>query len=291
MVRSRRGHARPVLGLCRRRAAPSSVRGTRCTPDGGHTGPKIRLDRIRRLRAPPAGRRAARRPGCRGPEPCDIGAACTRLQPSSGESMSARWAIVIAVRLRWLKHGAFRPPGGSAGVEQPRQRRRVGAGRPHWRSGQSPRVTFCPQGFHWVVAVQLGGDRRGSEDQRDTRVREDLHHLAGMQFVVDRNCHGLRRPNRKQQFNDLRTVLTGDRDPRTRRTVLPERARQAQPAVAQLPPGATAPIALIHRAAIGEALRGLIQQRKQVHRAIHSDVSANSDRYLVELHPPSTTMV
>ena len=34
------------------------------------------------------------------PEPCDIGAPCTRLQFSSGASKSARCDTVIAIRLR-----------------------------------------------------------------------------------------------------------------------------------------------------------------------------------------------
>jgi hypothetical protein len=42
---------------------------------------------------------------------------------------------------------------------------------------------------------------------------------------------------------------------------------------------------------IRKTLRSLVQQRERVHRAVHSDVNANFDRYFVELHPPSTTMV
>ena len=47
----------------------------------------------------------------------------------------------------------------------------------------------------------------------------------------------------------------------------------------------------IHRAAVTEAGGGLVEQREQVQRATHSDVSAKSDRYFVELQPPSTTIV
>src|SRR3984957_15790169 len=62
-------------------------------------------------------------------------------------------------------------------------------------------------------------------------------------------------------------------------------------AVPQLLPSTAASLAVIHRPTIRKALRGLRQQREQVHRAVHSDVSANFDRYFVDLHPPSTTMV
>ena len=109
---------------------------------------------------------------------------------------------------------------------------------------------------------------------RDARIVEDVHHLAGMQLVVDRNRHALRGPNPEQQFNDLRTVLAGDRDPCAGRVVLPDRARQAQRTGPQLAPGAAAAPAVIHRAAIGKALRGLVQQREQVHRGVHSEVNA-----------------
>src|ERR1700722_16020910 len=44
------------------------------------------------------------------PEPCDIGAPCTRLQFSSGESMSTRWATVIAIRLRGESIAPFDRP-------------------------------------------------------------------------------------------------------------------------------------------------------------------------------------
>ena len=73
--------------------------------------------------------------------------------------------------------------------------------------------------------------------------------------------------------------------------LLPDRRGQTQCPVAQLKPGPQRRSSVIHRAAIGKAAYGLIQHRKQIHRAIHSDVSANSDRYFVELHPPSTTIV
>src|SRR5579875_942013 len=55
--------------------------------------------------------------------------------------------------------------------------------------------------------------------------------------------------------------------------------------------GAEAAVTVIYRPVIREARRRLVQQREQVHRAVHCDVSAKSDRYLVELQPPSTTMV
>lgn len=126
---------------------------------------------------------------------------------------------------------------------------------------------------------------------RDVGILQDLHHLAGMQLVIDRHRDTLGRPNPEQQFNDLRAIFTDDRDPRPCRTALPHRARQAQRPAPQLPPSTAEPPAVIDRPAIGKALRRLIEQREQVHRAVHSDVSANFDRYLVELHPPSTTMV
>ena len=47
----------------------------------------------------------------------------------------------------------------------------------------------------------------------------------------------------------------------------------------------------IHRAAVAVSARGLIEQCEQVQRATHSDFNAKSDRYFVELQPPSTTMV
>ena len=39
-----------------------------------------------------------------------MGAAWTRLQCSSGASKSARWAIVIAIRLRWVSIAPFDRP-------------------------------------------------------------------------------------------------------------------------------------------------------------------------------------
>jgi len=47
----------------------------------------------------------------------------------------------------------------------------------------------------------------------------------------------------------------------------------------------------IQRASVTEAGSGLVEQREQVQRWTHSDVSAKSERYFVELHPPSTTIV
>jgi len=57
-------------------------------------------------------------------------------------------------------------------------------------------------------------------------ILQDLDHLARIQLVVDRNRDAFRRPTPEQQFNDLRAILTDDRDPRSRRTLLADRARQ-----------------------------------------------------------------
>src|SRR5690348_11035665 len=126
---------------------------------------------------------------------------------------------------------------------------------------------------------------------RGARIVEDLRHLPWVQLVVDRYRHALGGPNAEQQLDNLRSVLAGDRDPRAHRMVVADRAGQSQGALAQLAPGAAASLAVIHRAAVRKALRGMIQQREQVHRSVHSEFSAYFDRYFVVLHPPSTTMV
>jgi hypothetical protein len=45
-----------------------------------------------------------------------------------------------------------------------------------------------------------------------------------------------------------------------------------------------------HRATVAETVGGLVEQGEQVHLSTHSEFSAKSDRYLVDVHPPSTTI-
>ena len=51
------------------------------------------------------------------------------------------------------------------------------------------------------------------------------------------------------------------------------------------------PLADVHRTAVAVPGGSLVENGEQVHRATHSEDNAKSDRYLVELQPPSTTMV
>src|SRR5579875_1628265 len=53
-------------------------------------------------------------------------------------------------------------------------------------------------------------------------------------------------------------------------------------------PGTDPVLSVIHGAAVSEAGRGLVEDREEVQQAA---LCQTSDRYFVELHPPSTTMV
>ena len=112
-----------------------------------------------------------------------------------------------------------------------------------------------------------------------------------MQLVVDRHEHPLRGPDREHQLDDLRAVLAGDRDACAGGPSPRDRAGQPQRPIPQLGPRTALAFTEIHRAAVAEASGGLVEQCEQVQRATHSDVSAKSDRYFVELQPPSTTIV
>jgi hypothetical protein len=112
-----------------------------------------------------------------------------------------------------------------------------------------------------------------------------------VQFEVDRHDDALGRPGREHQFHDLRPVLAGDRNSGTRGSGLSDGRHEAQRPFAELAPGAHLAVTVEYRPAVAETGGGLIQKCEQVHRGDHSEDSANSDRYLVELQPPSTTIV
>src|SRR6202035_3902247 len=86
-------------------------------------------------------------------------------------------------------------------------------------------------------------------------------------------------------------ILAGDRNPRARAGDLAYRRREPQRTVTQFAPRAQLALAAVNRAAVAESRRGLVEQREHIQRATHSEFNAKSDRYFVELQPPSTTMV
>src|SRR5262245_35514586 len=112
-----------------------------------------------------------------------------------------------------------------------------------------------------------------------------------MQFVVDRDEHSLRGPDREHELDDLRAVLTRDGDARAGRTESTDRGGEPQNPIPELSPRTALAFTEIQRAAVAETCRGLVEQCEQVQRGTHSDVRAKSDRYFVELQPPSTTIV
>ena len=181
------------------------------------------------------------------------------------------------------QHRALRPAGGAAGVEQPRQRRRVGGRRHRRADGESARGVGAGSRTSTGAAVR---DARAASRSprtrtpRGTGVVEDLRHLARMQLVVDRDDDALGGPGREHQLDDLGAVVGRDRDPRARTVLLPDRAARRKRPVAQLSPRAHPAIAVIHRAAIGKPARGLIEQRKQIHRSIHCEANAEVGQIL-----------
>src|SRR5882757_9332466 len=111
-----------------------------------------------------------------------------------------------------------------------------------------------------------------------------------MQLAVDWDDHALGRPDGEHQLDDLRAVLARHRYSRSR-AQLANRGRQPQNTFAKLAPRMELALTVIQRTAVTVSCGGLVEQSEQIQRATHSDVSAKSDKYFVELQPPSTTMV
>ena len=230
-----------------------------------------------------------------GPEPCDIGAPWIRLQFSSGESKSARWDDRHRHQVAVRQHRALGPARGSAGVEQPRQRRRVGVRGGADRLGGAAAFVRVGQPITSIGTEVTGQFRARSSATRtpgDAGIIEDLLHLAGMQLVVDRARTRTRPPrsaNISSTISGRFSLATAMRAPRT------ELRGSTSPAAAPGPaaqptyscwrsPRYTAPRSPKRAAAWSS-------RANRFNAATHSEVSAKSDRYFVELQPPSTTIV
>src|SRR5512139_3750287 len=108
-----------------------------------------------------------------------------------------------------------------------------------------------------------------------------------MELVVDWHVDTFGGPDPEHQLDELRPVFAGNRHPGTGGA---ERGGQSQRPVPQLIPRKALALAVIHRPAVTEAARSLGEESEQVQRATHFEFSAKSDRYFVELQPPSTTI-
>src|SRR6185312_6313597 len=107
-----------------------------------------------------------------------------------------------------------------------------------------------------------------------------------MQLVVDRYVHTAGRPHTEHELDDLGPVLAGDRDTRARPEAA-QRSGQPQHPISQLGPRKELLLTEIHRAAVAEPGSRLVEQGEHVQRATQSALSAKSDKYFVELQPPS----
>ncbi len=195
----------------------------------------------------------------------------------------------VAVR----EHRALGAAGGAAGVEQPGQRGGVDVGGRQGGGVEPVPVRRGVEDLEVNVGVrrQFRADLGGGEHRCRGAVPEDLGHLARVQLEVERDEHAAGGPDAEHQFHDLGPVLAGHRDAGAGLGGSAQRGGQAQRPVAQFAPGRDAGLAEVERALVRIPGRGLVQHGENVHRGTHSELRAKSDRYLVELQPPSTTMV
>ena len=197
-----------------RGAAPWSARGTHCSPGGDRRGRGTRPVRTRRIRnhLPRAAqhvRRDVEAGAVRHRRP--VHQAAVLVGRVEVRQMGHRHRHQVAVR----QHGALRPAGGAAGVEQPRQRRGIGGAR-RIRGGACQPAEYASEStvsmgtsVTDISSAPIFGDAKTCETPG---VVEDLLHLARMQLVVDRDDHALGRPDGEHQLDDLRAVLAGDGD-------------------------------------------------------------------------------
>ena len=145
-----------------------------------------------------------------------------------------------------------------------------------------------------VTGCELGCDLRRRENLRGAGVVEDLRHLARMQLVVDR--HDTRIPPPRSRTSARRSPGGSRWRPRCARRApsSPQRGRQPQCPVAQLTPtyavGAHRDTPRRGRRSVAAAWSSSANRFRLPSRT-HSEFSAKSDRYFVELQPPSTTIV
>ena len=226
----------------------------------------VGIERARR-RAPPGGRRAARTAGCTDPS----------------RATSARRARGCSSRrAHRCRRGARQssPSGCGATASRPSTgpwSRWCRTATPASADRGAVAATACgqPLSYDRVPTVSIGtvvtaSSSRAILGEANTRddagIVEDLLHLPGMELVVDRDDHALRRPDGEHELDDLRAILAGDRDPCARPACWRMDVASRNARSRNSPPGAELALAEIHGAAVTEARRGLVQQREQVQR-------------------------